>query len=200
VVLKDTVCLGFLSTAEPRQTSTSPHTPTPQTKFTNPPEAQKFSEGRKIPSGIQHSKSLPPPRQALPRGPSRISDEIPQSSALAAAEVPRRASTPRVFPKGPLSCSGVTGRELLRFVIGGPPRAGRARALLRGNAQPRVERRCPAPFRLRCLTGTGVAWGGDPPGRGSISLLASVSNPSLVARISGSSLCHEGRAEDSTPC
>jgi hypothetical protein len=86
-----------VSLPSPRQTSTPPHTRALPTKFTNPPEAQKFPRQGKIPSEIQRSKSVrllgaPPNPSRIPQIPA----EIPQSSVLAAAASSLRPAPPAV--------------------------------------------------------------------------------------------------------
>jgi hypothetical protein len=90
-----------VSLPSPRQTSTPPHTRALPTKFTNPPEAQKFPRQGKIPSEIQRSKSVrllgaPPNPSRIPQIPA----EIPQSSVLAAAASSLRQPRPRISTRG----------------------------------------------------------------------------------------------------
>jgi hypothetical protein len=179
-----------VSLPPPRQTSTPPHTHAPPlTKFTNPPEAQKFPSEGKIQSEIQRSKSVRP--QGAPPNPSRIPQipaEIPQSSVLAAAlrPVPPAScrSRCRGFPPegfvslslSPPYCRHRLARPTLHRGPSSAREAGAPPAEIHSRPEAAALSSSSPPPRS---SGTRVAWGGDPPGRGSIPLRSVVSNPSM---------------------
>jgi hypothetical protein len=175
----------------PRQTSTPPHAP--PTKFTNPPEAQKFPwEEKSRPKSGAPNPSDP---EALPRARPESRKSLlkfpnpPWAAAAAASLRPTRLPVaaaaadfhPRCFVSLPLCyCRHELSRPARHR---GPSRAREARGSL-PRKSPLVERRHPlflaAPALCWYLSGVG---GGDPPGRGSIPLDSVVSNPSLLGRI-----------------
>ena len=170
--LKATVCLGFLSPPRPRQTSTPPHTRAPPTKFTNPPEAQKFPWEEK--SRAKSGAPNPSDPEALPRArpescKSPLKFPNPPRVAAAAAAFPATDPPPRrsrcrdfqihlrCFVSPPLCyCRHELSRPARHR---GPSRACEARGSL-PRKSPLVERRRPlflaAPALCWCLSGVGV--------------------------------------------